>query len=180
MVTICIGSKSRRHRTGSAAGHGWFPAGSSPPHCHSPCEMNTNALPSPPAMPVKHTPSSPAPATCSWRSPSLRPPIHGAGNRQPPFRAKVCVSTALRHPDCPAESPDRPAAVRARSDCGAGRRRLVAVRPAHSYWAGAGWCLGPLRAVFLQMSRRPAYSKTSRQPAPWRRRALPQTSHRPG
>ena len=161
MITICIGSKPRRHRPGSAAS----PAsrlvrrapGSSPSHQAIPsCEISANALPSPPAGPAKHTAGhhlmrgQPTPGEHRYRD----------RRSQPPFGAKMCVSNALRHPDRPAGSPDRPGAGRARSDHGAGRRRLVAVRPAHSYWAGAGWCLGPLPAVFLQMSRRPAYSKT--------------------
>ena len=122
-----------------------------------------------------HGRSSPhARATYSWRTPLSRPSISTA------VWHEDVREQCLRHPDRPAGSPDRPGAGRARSDDGAGRRRLVAVRPAHSDWAGAGWCLGPLPAVFLQMSRPPACSKTSRQPARWRRRALPQTSPRPG
>ena len=136
-----------------------------------PLWRNTNPLPSPPAMPVTHT------ARHRLLRGQPTPGKHRHHNRR---GAKMCVSTVYVLPIAPHPSRYRRGAVRARSDHGAGRLRLVAVRPAHSYWAGAGWCLGPLPAVFLQMSRRPAYSKTSRQPARWRRRALPQTSPRPG
>jgi hypothetical protein len=96
--------------------------GSSPPHqAVRSCDISADTLPSLPAMPVKHT----ARHRLMRGPPTPGDHRHRDRRSEPPSGAR-CVSVSLRHPDRPHRSADRRGAVRARSDHGAGRQRLVA------------------------------------------------------